>query len=407
MMRASVIEVFRLSRHGSLNHYGRKIIVWGLEAPTREAENVNVNVVPFNDLTRGTHLIRAEIDTAVAKVISSGWFVLGPEHDALEIELAHYVGVKHAINVGNGTDALELALAAVGVTRGSKVVTVANAGAYTSTAALLLGAEPVYCDVDSTTLLMSVDTLETALAALPEKPQAIVITHLYGALAPIKDLLAVAHKYGIATVEDCAQSMGATINGRKGGSFADISTTSFYPTKNLGALGDGGAVFTNNDELAEKVRRMRQYGWASKYSIQYAHGKNSRLDEMQAAILRVKLPLLDAQNERRRNIHSQYETAEHDGVRILNKSNESFIGHLAVLVSEKRDQTRSALEAAGIKTDIHYPIPDHKQQFPEFIPQNYSLPVTEWASQAIFSVPLFPELEPAEVSRVTEALANC
>lgn len=367
----------------------------------------NSSLVPFNDLKRGTVSIRAEIDAAISRVVSSGWFVLGPEHDALESELATYVGVKHAVNVGNGTDALELALAAVGVTRGSMVVTVANAGAYTSTAALLLGAVPVYCDVDPQTLLMSVETLEATLSTLAEKPQAIVVTHLYGALAPIQDLVALARKHEIAIIEDCAQSLGASTGGRKGGSFADISTTSFYPTKNLGALGDGGAVFTNSDNLAESVRRMRQYGWASKYSIEFSHGKNSRLDEMQAAILRVKLPLLDAQNERRRQIHSHYEGAAHEGVRILNTSNEAFIGHLAVAITDDRDRSRAVVEAAGIKTDVHYPIPDHQQHFPEFTPAKFSLPVTEWASRSIFSVPLFPELTQTEVDRVTEALSNC
>lgn len=368
---------------------------------------MNLPVVPFNDLGRGTSQIRSQIDSAISRVISSGWFVLGPEHDALEAELADYVGVKHAINVGNGTDAIELALAAVGVKAGSQVITVANAGAYTSTAALLLGARPVYCDVDSETLLMSVDTLQDTLSSLTEKPQAIVVTHLYGALAPIKDLVALARKFDIAIIEDCAQSLGAQTHGRKGGSFADISTTSFYPTKNLGALGDGGAVFTNSDEYADSVRRMRQYGWSSKYKIEYSHGKNSRLDEIQAAVLRVKLPLLDEQNERRRQIHSIYESASRPGVQLLNTSNEAFIGHLAVVIADDRDSSRSLLEDAGIKTDIHYPIPDHKQNFPYFTPVNTNLPVTEWASQAIFSVPLFPELEQAEVIRVTEALSNC
>ena len=363
--------------------------------------------VPFNDLGRGTKEVRNQLDDAISRVVSSGWFVLGPEHDALESELSEYIGVKHTINVGNGTDALELALAAVGVTAGSQVVTVANAGAYTSTATLLLGAEPVYCDVDPTTLLMSVETLETTLASLAEKPQAIVVTHLYGALAPITELVAVARKHNIAIIEDCAQSLGATVDGRRGGSFADISTTSFYPTKNLGALGDGGAVFTNNDELADKVRRMRQYGWASKYSIEYSHGKNSRLDEIQAAILRVKLPLLDAQNERRRNIHSQYESAAHEGIALVNSATESFIGHLAVVVSDNRDAARASVEAAGVKTDVHYPIPDHHQKFPDFVPREAPLPVTEWASASIFTVPLFPELEEREVKVVTEALSNC
>ena len=363
--------------------------------------------VPFNDLGRGTQEIRNQLDAAITRVISSGWFVLGPEHDALETELSEYIGVKHTINVGNGTDALELALAAVGVKAGSQVVTVANAGAYTTTAALLLGAEPVYCDVDSRTLLMSVETLETTLASLAEKPQAIVVTHLFGALAPIPELVAIARKYNIAIVEDCAQSLGANLGGRRGGSFADISTTSFYPTKNLGALGDGGAVFTNDDELADKVRRMRQYGWASKYSIEYSHGKNSRLDEIQAAILRVKLPLLDGQNQRRRNIHSQYESAAHEGITFVNSSSESFIGHLAVVVSDNRDLARSSVEAAGVKTDVHYPIPDYRQKFPDFVPREVSLPVTDWASASIFSVPLFPELEAREVDAITEALSNC
>lgn len=368
---------------------------------------MNEQLVPFNDLSRGTSAIRDQIDAAISRVVSSGWFVLGPEHDALEVELSEYVGTKHTINVGNGTDALELALAAVGVKAGSLVVTVANAGAYTSTAALLLGAEPVYCDVDPETLLMSSSTLEETLTLLPEKPQAIVVTHLYGALAPIKELVAVARKHGIAIVEDCAQSLGASSNGQRGGSFADISTTSFYPTKNLGALGDGGAVFTDNDDLAEIVRRMRQYGWGSKYNIEYSHGKNSRLDEIQAAILRVKLPLLDLQNERRRSIHTQFETANHDGIKMVNSSSESFIGHLAVVVSSNRDVARNSLEIAGVKTDIHYPIPDHKQHFPDFTPRQTPLPVTEWASQVIFSVPLFPELEQVEVDRITEALSNC
>jgi dTDP-4-amino-4,6-dideoxygalactose transaminase len=368
---------------------------------------MNKPIVPFNDLGRGTVAIRDQIDSAISRVVSSGWFVLGPEHDALEAELCQYVGTKYAINVGNGTDALELALAAVGVKTGSLVVTVANAGAYTSTAALLLGASPVYCDVDPQTLLMSVETLEALLVQLPETPQAVVVTHLYGALAPIEDLVNLARKHGIAVIEDCAQSFGASIKGRKGGSFGDISTTSFYPTKNLGALGDGGAVFTDNPDLAEKILRMRQYGWSSKYHIEYAHGKNSRLDEIQAAVLRVKLPLLDKQNELRRNIHAQFETAAHDKIKMVNSASETFNGHLAVVISENRDSSRNALASAGIKTDVHYPIPDHKQHFPDFIPLKTSLPVTEWASQSIFSLPLFPELLQEEVDRITKALLNC
>jgi len=361
-------------------------------------------LVPLNDLGRGTQSLRAEIDAAIGRVVSSGWFVLGPEHDALEHELATYVGTTHAINVGNGTDALELALAAVGVTAGDFVVTVANAGAYTTTAVRLLGAFPIYCDVDPTTLLMSVTALEAALALVPETPKAIVVTHLYGALAPIEALVAVAARHGIAVVEDCAQSLGARTSNGMGGSFADVATTSFYPTKNLGALGDGGAIFTNNDDIAASIKRMRQYGWESKYNIQYAHGRNTRLDEMQAAILRAKLPLLDAGNTRRRAIHEIYESAAPTTATLLNQSGESFVAHLAVLTTDSRVAARQKLSEAGIATDVHYPIPDHQQGFPDFVARPMPLEVTEWAAQAVFSVPMFPELTDEETMRVKEAL---
>lgn len=362
--------------------------------------------VPFNDLSRSTRKDRELIDRAIARVLDSGWFVLGPENEALQSELEHYVGVSHAITLGNGTDALELGLAALGVSRGDLVLTVANAGAYTTTATRLLDAEPVYVDVDPDTLLMSAATLEATLQRLDTIPKVIVVTHLYGAMAPVGEIVEVATAHGIRILEDCAQSLGATLNGQQSGSFADIATTSFYPTKNLGALGDGGAVFTSDDELAQAVRRMRQYGWASKYSIEHRHGRNSRLDEMQAAILRDKLPHLAAQNDLRRKIHSSFETAGHDGVRLLNTANESFIGHLGVVVAEQRDAARAHVEAAGVKTDVHYPIPDHRQKFPDFTPREMPLEVTEWAAQAIFSVPLFPELTTEEVLVVTEAIGS-
>jgi aminotransferase EvaB len=362
--------------------------------------------IPFNDLVRSVIPIRGEIDAVISRVVSSGWFIFGPEHAALEEELASYVGVTHVVNVGNGTDALELGLAALGVSTGDLVITVANAGAYTTTATLLLGAEPVFCDIDPKTHLMSASTLGATLAAIDAKPAAIVVTHLYGALAPIEEILKVARTHGIPVLEDCAQSLGATVNGVKGGSLADIATTSFYPTKNLGALGDGGAVLTSNDDLAEKVRRMRQYGWASKYSIEFEHGRNSRMDELQAAILRVKLPLLDAGNQRRRDIHSRYEAAAQNALTFVNTSNESFIGHLAVVTSDRRDDIRAQLAAAGVTTDVHYPIPDHKQKFPSFTPRSTALDVTEWAATQVFSLPMFPELTDSEVDRVVAALES-
>ncbi len=360
------------------------------------------DLVPFNDLSRTPPEVLADIQSAISRVVASGWYVMGPEHDGFEAELGAYLGARHVVGLGNGTDALELALAAVGVVRGDAVVTIANAGAYSTIALRLLGAHPVFADIDPATLLMTPATFQAALDGLAEAPRAVVVTHLYGAMADVAGIVAVARAHGIAIVEDCAQSIGASSNGTKAGLFGDVGTTSFYPTKNLGALGDGGAVFTNNEEIATAVRRMRQYGWVSKYDIGFDHGRNSRLDEMQAAILRVKLPLLDRGNERRREIHSAYEAAS---PRMVNRASESFIGHLAVATAADRDAARASLRAAGVATDVHYPIPDHHQQFPTERPAPVSLPVTEAASGTVFSVPMFPELTDAEVERVSAALA--
>lgn len=362
--------------------------------------------IPFNDLSRTPPDVMGQIEAAIARVLASGWFVMGPEHNALEQELSAYFGVDHTVLLGNGTDALELALAAVGVAGGDKVLTVANAGAYTSIAARLLGAMPMYCDVAPDGLLMTADAVRRALEGSEVKPRAIVVTHLYGAMAPVQEIVTVAREYGIRVVEDCAQSIGATSGGRQSGTFGDIATTSFYPTKNLGALGDGGAVFTDNTELADSVRRMRQYGWDSKYHIAYDRGRNSRMDEMQAAILRVKLPYLDAWNDRRRQIHSRYEEAVSGSTRLVNSSSESFTAHLAVLTSADRISDRESFKRAGIGTDVHYPIPDSMQEFPTNRPPSVSLPVTESAAQSVFSVPMFPELTDEEVDRICAALAS-
>ena len=363
-------------------------------------------VIPLNDLGRGTDLLRGELNNSISRVLDSGWYILGPENESFERELAAYLGTQSVVSLGNGTDALEIALASIGVSPGDFVVTVANAGAYSTVASRLLGAIPIYCDVDPHTLLMSPQTLKEVLALCPEKPKAIVITHLYGALAPVEELVAIANEHGIPTVEDCAQSLGSTIDGKMCGTFATIATTSFYPTKNFGALGDGGAIFTNDLEIADSVRKMRQYGWESKYSIEHSRGRNSRLDEIQAAILRVKLPFLDEQNQRRRDIHSRYELSQNNNFKLVNSSNESFNGHLAVVVSNNRENDRSKLSDEGVKTDIHYPIPDHQQKIPGFKTVKTPLEVTEWASKSIYSIPLFPELTDFEVERVSTAVSH-
>lgn len=359
--------------------------------------------IPLNDLDRGTRALRSEINAAIAGVLDRGYYVLGPENAALTQELTTYLGLE-SILVGNGSDALQLALSAVGVAAGDTVVTVANAGGYTSTAVRALGAKAVYADVERDDLLVSLQTIMDAITQTGTSPKAIVLTHLFGSTVDAAPIAAYAHENNMYVVEDCAQALGAAREEGKAGTFGDIATTSFYPTKNLGALGDGGAVMTNNAELAERVRRLRQYGWASKYRTTEPGGMNSRLDEIQAAVLRAKLPLLDEWNERRRSIHERYAAAISSGARLVSNSLPGFIGHLAVVDSDDRDRATALFAEAGVATEIHYPIPDHQQPFLANYPQP-KLPETERSAQRIFSVPLFPELNDNEVDRVATVLA--
>lgn len=364
-------------------------------------------MVPFNDLGRLDEELSAEILDATARVLKSGWFVMGPEHDALEAELANFVGVEHAALVGNGTDALVLALSALGIDRDDLVLTCANAGGYTSTAARLLGATPLYCDVDPDSLLVTVQTIEAAVAQGVErygrKPACIMVTHLFGASVDIGAIVDWAHGQGIPVAEDCAQALGGFSDAARVGSFGDIATTSFYPTKNLGALGDAGAVLTSRSELHERVVALRQYGWGSKYRTVLAGGMNSRCDELQAAILRTKLPRLDRWNERRREIHASYEQAlDSSSARLLNRTAADYVGHLAVLVVEDREAAARVFAEHCVKTDVHYPICDHLQ--PIAYDDTTVLPVSEWAADRILSIPLFPELTNEEVDRVCAAL---
>lgn len=361
-----------------------------------------IDRIPLNDLKRGALLQRDELIAATERVVASGWFVLGPENQAFESELAGYLGSGEVITVANGTEALMLAMLGLDLGPGSRVLTAANAGGYTSTAARAIGAVPVYADIDPISHLLTPTTIEAAVSQLG-RVDVVVVTHLFGAAADMPAIMAWADATGTPVIEDCAQSLGATIAGRRAGTFGDLATTSFYPTKNLGALGDGGAVLTSSERLADRVRSLRQYGWRGKYRVAIPGGINSRMDEVQAAILRLKLPHLDVWNERRRAIHAAYESAA-PHVRFVNTSSESFVGHLAVIEVDDRDTVVADLASAGIGTDIHYPIPDHRQ--PVFSDGDLALPATERAAGRVLSVPLFPELTDDEVSRVGAALAE-
>ncbi len=339
---------------------------------------------------------------AVKKVLDRHWYVLGEEVTGFESEFADYVGVGHCVSMANGTDAIEIALRSVGVKRGDLVVTVANAGFYSSTAIHAVGATPLYVDINHSCMTMSVDALAEALKL---KPKCVIVTHLYGQMANIKELLALARATGVMLIEDCAQSHGAKTEGRQAGSWGDAACFSFYPTKNLGAMGDGGAVVTNNDELAARLKTLRQYGWSSKYHVGHAGGKNSRLDEMQAAILRIKLPLLDSWNAARRDIASRYNEAFASmGFDALPSVDDSFAAHLYVARIQNRDALREFLKAEGVATDVHYPVPDHQQAAytqPRIVG---SMEVTDSSCKSLVTLPCFPGMTDEAVDTVIAAV---
>ncbi|TKJ35630.1 DegT/DnrJ/EryC1/StrS family aminotransferase [Blastococcus sp. CCUG 61487] len=361
--------------------------------------------VPLNDLSRQSQSLEGELRAALGSVLTSGWYVLGPQHDAFEQEFAAATGAAHCIGVGNGTDALELALLSVGCRPGDEVVTAANASMYTATAALKAGLTPRFADVDPATLLLTAATVEPVLTP---RTRAVVVTHLYGRLADVGPLRDLCRAAGVALVEDCAQAAGARDGDRPAGSLADVAAFSFFPTKNLGALGDGGAVVTDDPDRAQLVRSLRQYGWSSKYTVSLPNGRNSRLDEIQAAALRIKLPHLDAWNARRREIVGRYAEALGDGVRRMvhgaDVDSTAYVGHLAVMVTETREADRAALTEAGIRTDVHYPVPDHRQPVLAAANAAVSLPVTERAAEQVLTLPCFAEMTDDEIGRVCDVL---
>lgn len=362
-----------------------------------------ISRVPLNDLVRQNLAIRDDLLASAGRVINRGWFVLGSEGAQFETVFADYCGVDHAIGLANGTDAIELALRAVGVKAGDAVVTVANAGFYSSTAIHAIGAQPVYVDVDATSHLMDVEALRCAVAR--QSISAVVVTHLYGRLADVEAIVALCDPKGIAVIEDCAQAHGAQRNGRLAGSFAKAGCFSFYPTKNLGALGDGGAITTNDAAIAADLRELRQYGWDRKYRVNRTGGRNSRLDEMQAVLLLTKLPYLDAWNEERRSIARRYASGiTHPAIQCPRDSGLDNVVHLYVVRCSDRDRFRQHLDVNGIASDIHYPIPDHRQ--PAYEGRNgpgEMLTETERLAGEIVTIPCFNGMEEREIDRVIAA----
>jgi dTDP-4-amino-4,6-dideoxygalactose transaminase len=357
--------------------------------------------VPFVDFRAHVAALRGEIDAAVARVLDSGWFVLGPEGEALERELAAALGAREAVAVANGTDALHLSLRALGVVPGDEVVTTSLSAAFTALAIVQAGARPVFADVDPVTLNLAP---ESVAEAITPRTRAIVPVHLYGHPADLGPILELAAARGVAVLEDACQAHGALYRGRPVGTLAPLGALSFYPTKNLGALGDGGAILAGDAETAARLRRLRNGGQSDRYRHEEP-GVNSRLDEIQAAILRASLRHLPEWTARRREIAAFYleELAGTDLVLPREQDYATAVYHLFVVRHPRRDALMAALRAGGVSTLIHYPIPLHLQ--PAFASREEpGLPNAERAAGEVLSLPLYPELTDAQASAVATAV---
>jgi dTDP-4-amino-4,6-dideoxygalactose transaminase len=371
-----------------------------------------LKTIPINDLSRVFAGHAAEIAKAVSEVMASGWWLNGSRLSAFTAAFSQYLGGRRCIGVANGTDALEIAFRALrgtGLARGDEVVTVANAGGYATVAARLAGLTPAYADIDEDTQLASIDSI---LATLGAETGCVVATHLYGGVLDVPALRQRmdAAGYGhVPILEDCAQAHGArTGDGRMAGTLGAVATFSFYPTKNLGAFGDAGAVVTADHALAERCDALRQYGWSGKYNVEHGNGRNSRMDEIQAAILFVLLPALEVANARRMAILDRYREACPDHVRVVGRKG-SGVAHLAVVLCEDRDGLRRHLAAQGVATDIHYPILDCDQPAWHALPQRVvpgGLPVARASVGRLLTLPCFPAMTETEIELVSEALST-
>ena len=359
--------------------------------------------IPLTDLKVQIATIRAEIDAAVAGVLDGGVFVGGEEVRLFEREFASCCGVKGAVGVGSGTDALSLALRALGVGAGDEVITVAHTFAATAEAIVAAGARPVFVDVRADTLLMDGGELERAVTP---RTKAVIPVHLYGQVCDMDVLGEVARRRGLIVIEDAAQAHGARWKGRRVGGLGRVGCFSFFPAKNLGACGDAGAVVSDDEAVLDRVRMLADHGRTEKYRHE-AVGVNSRLDALQASILRVKLRHLDRWNEARRSAAARYRELLADIGPVLPQSTAGSepVWHLFVIRTGGRDELRRRLEASGIETGIHYPLPLHLQ--PAFLHRaggEGSLPVSEEAARSVLSLPLFPEITDGQLRRVRDAL---
>ena len=353
-------------------------------------------MIPFLDLQAINARNRQEFHDALDAILDSGRLIRDAQCERFEAEFSQYCGVKHCIGVGNGLDALHLILRAMGIGAGDEVIVPSNTFIATWFAVTQAGATPVPVEPDPTTFNLDPERIETAITA---RTRAIVHVHLYGQVSGIDRISEIALRHGLRVIEDAAQAHGAEFSGRRAGSLGDAAAFSFYPGKNLGALGDGGAITTNDSALAAVVRSLSNYGSKVKY-VHDELGFNSRLDELQAAILQVKLRHLDQDNERRRAVAQRYRIALEGRPVILPMARDpaSHVWHLFVIRSSKREEIRHALEKDGIQTLIHYPTPPHLQSaYRDLQYRVGSLPIAEQLHREVLSLPMGPTLSDAEV----------
>jgi dTDP-4-amino-4,6-dideoxygalactose transaminase len=359
--------------------------------------------IPFFDLKRQYDFIEKEVNEKLIEVLRSTHFILGEELEKFENEFAKYCGVEYGVGVASGTDALILSLKALNIGEGSEIITVPNTFTATVDAIARAGAKPVFVDINPETYNIDVNKIEGKITS---RTKAIIPVHLYGQPADMEPILKIAKKYNLFVVEDACQSHGAEYNGSKTGSLADLGCFSFYPSKNLGAYGDGGMVVTKNKDLANIIRMMRNYGQSKKYFHDFV-GFNSRLDEIQAAVLRIKLKFLDEWNQKRRNIAKKYnELLKGENIILpIEKEFSKHVYHLYVIRCNKRDKLQEFLSLNGISTGLHYPKPIHLQK--AYIYLGYKegdLPISEKYANEVLSLPMFPEMREEEVVYVCDTI---
>ena len=358
-------------------------------------------MIKFLDLHKINERFRNEIDTRIKQVLDSGWYLLGKQDEQFEQNFAKYCGVKHCIGCANGLDALNLIIRAFGFSQGDEIIVPANTYIASILAISENGCTPVLVEPDIETRNINPDLIEEKITS---KTKAILVVHLYGQAVQMDKIWDLAKKYNLKVIEDSAQAHGAIYKGKRTGALGDASGFSFYPGKNLGCMGDGGCVTTNDDELANKVRALRNYGSHKKYCNLYK-GVNSRLDEIQAAIIDVKLPHLDKDNERRREIAKYYRENIKNPKIILPTSydEKAHVWHVFAIRTENRDKFQEYLKENDIQTLIHYPTPPHKQEaYKEW--NNMSFPITEEIHKTILSIPISPVMTDEEVKKVVEVI---